>query len=192
MSVNFTHSHGFTLLEVILIVLVLSYLSSLAMINIPHASQGALKDAEKLFYSLKKMKDKLYYSHDVYGISIKDDEWMILRLCLIECVSSEVVKESNIWKGKYWVQEYNGINKLAGKLKYSNFKVEKKYWDNINIDSVTREEEILSFIFFPDDNIGLLSIIIFDEHSSFRVNYFGDDIYLIKTSDGFSDDIKEE
>ncbi len=72
---------GFTLLEILLVMLLLAGVASMVVLNLPNAPQQTLKQTiDKLTIQLQQVSDNALIQGEIYGLSVEHDGYELMQL----------------------------------------------------------------------------------------------------------------
>ncbi|WP_084728157.1 pilus assembly FimT family protein [Yersinia nurmii] len=175
---NKARFYGFTLLEIMLVIFILSSMSVIAIFSINNDKENTITEAEYLYNTINRIKKIGGYEQTVYIIKINLNGWAIEKLCLKECRGDNKITKGKFWPDKHWEQVYYGRKAL--KRDFGNSVLDLKVvltgydeWEDADSD-----HRFFYFILYPLLPKSSLSISLHDKYGVNVIDYNNDSLNI--------------
>lgn len=176
-----TRFYGFTLLEIMLVIFILSSMSVIAIFKIKDDKKDAITEAEHLYTTIDWIRKLGKFEQTVYIIRINVKGWAVEKLCLKECNGDNKIAKSKFWPDKSWEQVYYGRKAL--KRDFGNSVLDMKVvltgydeWGDANSD-----HHFFYFILYPLLPESSLSINLYDKYGVSVIDYNNYSLNITRT-----------
>jgi general secretion pathway protein H len=95
-------ARGFTLLEMMLVIVLLASVSMMVMGALPSRGTDIRRESSRLLNILHWAQEQSMLDGDIYGLSVASDGWQLLKLCHTNC-EDPIASADNVWPGAVWL-----------------------------------------------------------------------------------------
>ncbi|WP_145932201.1 type II secretion system minor pseudopilin GspH [Yersinia bercovieri] len=149
-------ARGFTLMEIMLVLLLLGSIATLVLKTLPSSSRELNQESEQLAVALQWAAQQAEQDGKVYGLSVSNHQWQVMTL------NSQPHNrgESYLWPSHYW----HPVN-------YGKLKQQRLLPDSLTLELTLQDQLIPLNTMLDDSLINEPKVIFFPggEHSLFKL-----------------------